>query len=91
MDGVEPVERIRHRVGLVERERVVRLRVDVDADDVEPGAVVADRRAAGTAEQVEKFHCHGDRPSCLYASAAHLTFVSASVTVPVVRPHNLRQ
>ena len=54
VDRVEPVERIRGRVRLVELERVVGLRLDVDADDVEPGAVVAHRRAAGAAEQIQQ-------------------------------------
>jgi hypothetical protein len=48
------------RVGLVELEGVVRLRVDVDADDLEPGSVVADGRAAGAGVQIEdphKVHC----------------------------------
>jgi hypothetical protein len=40
VDRVEPVERERHRVGLVELVRVVGVRFDVDADDVEPCAVV---------------------------------------------------
>src|SRR5580765_3426793 len=44
----------RESVLLCELERVVRLRLDVDADHVEPGAVVAHGRAAGAAEQVEQ-------------------------------------
>jgi hypothetical protein len=44
----------------MELERVVRLRVDVHADDVEPGAVVADGAAAGAAEQIQEA-----RPHCL--------------------------
>src|SRR5690606_9161580 len=41
-------------VALVELEGVVGLGVDVDADDVEAGPVVAHRGAASTAEQVEE-------------------------------------
>ena len=41
-----------------ELERVARLRVDVDADHVEPGAVVSHRSATGAAEQVEELHPH---------------------------------
>jgi hypothetical protein len=36
----------------VELERLVPLRANVDADDVEPGPVVADRGATRPAEQV---------------------------------------
>jgi hypothetical protein len=54
VDGVEPVERVRHRVGLVELERIPRLRLDVDADHLKPGTVVADRGATGPAEQIEE-------------------------------------
>jgi len=39
---------------LDELERVVRLGFDIDADDIEPGTVVADSRAAGSAEQVQQ-------------------------------------
>ena len=53
VDGVEPVKRVRHRVGLDERERVPGLRLHIDAGHVEPGAVVADGGAPGTAEQVK--------------------------------------
>jgi hypothetical protein len=35
-------------------ERVVRLRDDVDADDVEPGPVVAHGCTAGTTEQIQQ-------------------------------------
>lgn len=53
VDNVESVEGESERVGLVEFERVMRLRVDVDAHDFEPGARISDCRAAGTAKQVE--------------------------------------
>jgi hypothetical protein len=54
--GVDRVERpavVLHEldgVGAVELERIPRLRCQIDADDVEPGAVVADGAAAGAAE-----------------------------------------
>ena len=54
MDDIEPIERVRHRVGLVELERVVRLRLDVDTNHIEARAVVAHPRAAGPAEQVKQ-------------------------------------
>jgi hypothetical protein len=57
--GVEcfgDVPRLRNlkRVTSDELERVVRLRVDIDADDIEASAVVANRATASTAEQVEQ-------------------------------------
>ena len=54
VDRVEAVQRKRERVGLVELERVVRLRLDVHAYHVEARPVVADGRAPGSAEQVEE-------------------------------------
>src|SRR5947207_2344748 len=42
------------RIAPHERERVVRLRLDVHADNLEACAVVAHRRAAGAAEEVEE-------------------------------------
>ena len=42
-------------IGLEEGERVIGLRLDVDADHRKPGPVIAFRRAAGAAEQVQKF------------------------------------
>jgi hypothetical protein len=46
------------RVALVEPERVMRLRVDIDADDLEPGPVVAHPGTARPAEQVEEARLH---------------------------------
>ena len=40
-------------VGLVEFERIVGLRVNVDADHVEPGLVIAHSGTTGTTEQVQ--------------------------------------
>jgi hypothetical protein len=62
MDRVEADQRTsahRQHVDLVELERVVRLRDDVDADDVEAGSVVAHRRAAGATEEIEQPRSHG--------------------------------
>jgi hypothetical protein len=58
VDGVVAVERPGQGVALVEFEGVAGLRVDVDADHVEPGPVVAHGRAAGAAEQVEQARPH---------------------------------
>jgi hypothetical protein len=52
--ATKSVERERQRVSLVELERVVGLRLDVHADDIEPGALIADRAAARATEQVEE-------------------------------------
>src|SRR5262245_35825266 len=42
------------RVGLLKPERVVRLRLDVDADHVEADGLVAHRGTAGAAEEIEQ-------------------------------------
>jgi hypothetical protein len=56
VEGVEPrgLGQDVHRVGDDQLERVVGMVFDVDAGEVEPGPVVADGGAAGTAEQVEE-------------------------------------
>ena len=54
MHRVAPVQRPLQRVPLMELERVVRLRIDVHADDLEPGTVVARGRATSPAEEVEQ-------------------------------------
>ena len=41
------------RVGLVKLERVVRLWVDIDTNNVETGSVVTHSGATGTTEQIE--------------------------------------
>lgn len=46
------------RVPEHELERVVTLRLQVHAEDVEPCTVVADRRAPTTAEQVKELRSH---------------------------------
>ena len=52
--GVESGEVVAQGVGLVELvAAVVRLRLDVNAHDVEPGPLVAHRGAAGTAAEVD--------------------------------------
>lgn len=54
VDGVVTLQRPGHRVALVELERVVRLRYDVHADNLEPGPCVSDRRSPGAAEQIQQ-------------------------------------
>ena len=54
MDRVEIAQRVLQRIALVELEGVVRLRLDVHAHHVEARPVVAHRRSAGAAEQVEE-------------------------------------
>jgi hypothetical protein len=58
VDGVEPLQRILQRVGLVELERVARLRVDVDPDDLESGLVVADCGPTGSTEEIKQPRAH---------------------------------
>jgi hypothetical protein len=67
VDGVELVAVLGQelqRASRVELERVVAadLRLKVHADHLEPGAVVAHRRAAGAAEQVEQAGPHDAPP-----------------------------
>jgi hypothetical protein len=52
MDRIESLERPDQGVGLMELERVVGLRVDVDAHDLEARSVIAHRCATSTAEQI---------------------------------------
>lgn len=44
----------RQAIGLDELKRVARLRLDIDADDIEAGLVIAHASAAGAAEQIEE-------------------------------------
>jgi hypothetical protein len=53
VNDCEPVERELEGVGDVVLERVVRLRVQVNADDVEPGPVVADGAATSPREEIQ--------------------------------------
>jgi hypothetical protein len=56
-------------VGSDELKRVVRLRLDIDADHIEPGPVVAHRRSAGAAEQVKQTRRHRFTSRNSYPSA----------------------
>jgi hypothetical protein len=68
VDRGEPIEApasVDHAVQHIERVRldelvtaIVRLRVDVDTDDIEARALVAPGAAAGTAEQLEQPRFH---------------------------------
>lgn len=87
MDGVEPGELELECVGPVELERVVGLRVDVDADDLEPGAVVAHGTSAGAAEQVEQAGAvgrHANRPNAHPTRNARFARGSLAPTRPKV-------
>lgn len=44
----------RHHIGLDERKRISRLRVDIDPGNVEACAMIAHRTATGTTEQVQE-------------------------------------
>ena len=52
-DEVEPVERERHRIGLVELEGIPRLGCNIDANNVKASAVQAHRCAASATEQIQ--------------------------------------
>jgi hypothetical protein len=53
MDRVKPIERKRHRVGLMEFEWVALLWSNIHANHVEPGTMVAHGRTTGTAEEIQ--------------------------------------
>ena len=53
MDGVEPVEGIRHGVRLNKLEGIIRLAINVHSHDLEAGPVVAHRGTTSAAEQVK--------------------------------------
>src|SRR5205823_4469292 len=56
MNGVErrEIHRRVQSIALDEPKRIARLRLDVDANHVETGAVITDRATASAAEQVQK-------------------------------------
>ena len=57
MDGIEPFDRIFHRIAPYEGEWIPGLRLVIDANDIgEAGAVVSHRGTAGTAKEIEKPH-----------------------------------
>jgi hypothetical protein len=72
VDRIEAVERVGHRVGLDELvARVMGLRPDVDARDVESGPLVAAGSTTGTREQVKKSRRHPrDRSSSARLNAS---------------------
>ena len=65
----------RHHISLDERERIPRLRVDIDPGNVEACAMVANRAATGTTEQVQESR-----------SIHHLTPIKRG-TPPMDAPH----
>ncbi len=56
VEGSQEADRQRQEVGLDEAARIVRLIDDIDADDLEPGQLVAAAGAAGAAESVKQLH-----------------------------------
>ena len=58
MDHIEPAERIRHGVGLVELEWVTRLGRDVHANNVEARPRVPHCGTASAAEKIEQARLH---------------------------------
>src|SRR3990167_5379473 len=78
-------------IPLHELERIVRLRLVIHTDHVEPGPVVADRRAAGAAEQVEEARPHAasrlarraSLPAARHSPQRHFSFTYIA-SVPCV-------
>lgn len=62
MNRVETVKREIKGVGLAELERIVLLRTDIDANDLETGAGIARARASGAAEQVKEKRLRQSNP-----------------------------
>jgi len=58
MNGVEPLQRERHGVGLNELEGESRLWLDVHTHNLEACAVIPQRRPASAAEQIKKPWLH---------------------------------
>jgi hypothetical protein len=54
VEGRYKVMAQRQRIRLDEFKRVMRLRVDIDAHDIESGPLIADTRAARAAEEIEQ-------------------------------------
>jgi hypothetical protein len=53
VDRVEALQRNGQRIRLMKRERIPRLGLAVDADHLEAGPVIADRRPARPAEEIQ--------------------------------------
>ncbi len=91
MDSVEPpgmlLEELQ-RVVPVEPERVVGLRLDVDPDNVETGPVVAHRRSAGSAEQVQQQRPRA-RAVVVHPGEAAPTVDAEPVHARDIAPHGL--
>src|SRR5574341_663138 len=58
MDHVESIQRVCHCVSLMKFERVMFLRLDVDADDFKARAMVAHRSAASATKKIKQFRFH---------------------------------
>ena len=64
MDGVKPVERVRHGVGLNEvATDVSRLRLEVYAENAESGELIAAGSATSSREQIKKRGPSAVRPA----------------------------
>lgn len=64
---IEAVKRIGQRVRLMKLERVVRLRINIDADHIKTGPVQAHPGTASTAKQIKRA-----RPHRLFSFVSHL-------------------
>jgi len=69
------------RVPLVELERVVRLRANVHADNLEAGTVVAHRRTAGPAEQIKQSGLVAHSCFSLTAAGTWTDWISGSILI----------
>src|SRR5438105_2811049 len=87
VDRVEAIQRICHGVGLVELERVVRLRLDIDADDLEACPRVANGSPAGPAEQVQEAGLHG---ATIHSSAPKATTNATRTAASAYRRGSMR-
>lgn len=70
----------REAIRLDELERIVALRVNIDADDIEPGAMVAHSRTASAAVEIEKPGTHHATPSRSFAAVPARTGASLEAT-----------
>jgi hypothetical protein len=53
MNEIETIQRVSHRIGLMEFEREMLLRFDIHADHFKTSAGIADSRTASPAEQIK--------------------------------------
>src|SRR5215207_3495590 len=82
MDDVKTLKRELERVGLVELERVPGLQGDVDANDVEPGLVIAHTRPSSLTEEVEESRARSHRSLRRALAIRTLSLRTSTTTTP---------